>query len=222
MKETPIPAHAMARAICKRGRPTIYSRLDPTRTALLVIDMQQHYIESIGRIGEIDHRVDRLVGALRERGCLVVWLLNTLSRDGVDLWPHYHRHFFSPEQASRHCAGLAAGSTGHALLEGLQPSADDLVLEKTRFSAFAPSSSTLNDELIARGIDSLVIAGVATNVCCESTARDAMMRDMKVVAVHDAMAAVTDEDHRSGLAAMYSCFADVRSCDEVLAGVIAR
>ena len=67
-----------------------------------------------------------------------------------------------------------------------------------------------------RGIDSLIVAGTATNMCCESAARDAMMLDYKVVMVADANGARYPEDHLAGLTSFFQSFGDVRSTDEVI------
>ncbi|WP_168164795.1 isochorismatase family cysteine hydrolase [Variovorax sp. PAMC 28711] len=187
---------------------------------MLVIDMQCYYASRIAGIDAIVPRIQQLCDTLRGRGATVVWLMNTLERDGVDLWPAYHAGFFDAAAALEHRRGLASGSAGHALIDGLQRDARDPVIEKTRFSAFAPGSSVLADVLAARQIDNLLITGVATNVCCESTARDAMMRDYRVAIVSDATAAVTPEDHVNGLSTLASCFADVVTSTEVVARLI--
>ncbi len=88
---------------------------------------------------------------------------------------------------------------------------------KRRFGAFVPGSSDLHEILQARGIDSLIITGTVTNVCCESTARDAMMMNYKVVFVSDGNAAFTDEEHNASLASLAVLFADVASTDETVA-----
>jgi ureidoacrylate peracid hydrolase len=67
------------------------------------------------------------------------------------------------------------------------------------------------------GIRTLLISGTKTNVCCESTARDAMMLDFDVVMVADACAALSDEEHRATLETMIQQFGDVLGVDEVLA-----
>ncbi len=67
------------------------------------------------------------------------------------------------------------------------------------------------------GLDTLLIAGTKTNVCCESTARDAMMLDFGVVMVSDATAALSDDEHRATLETMIQQFGDVLAVDEVLA-----
>lgn len=210
-----LPLRVAARIRQKRGNALIYQHFEASRTALLVIDMQRYYGDKIAGIAHITPRVQSLCDSLRHSGAQVVWLFNTLERNGVDLWPAYHERFFSPQTAAAHRAGLASGTAGHSLLSGLTPHANDWQIEKTRFSAFAPASSSLAAQLEARGIDNLVITGVATNVCCESTARDAMMRDYRVAVVADAMAAVTHHDHVNGLATLASCFADVRTAQSV-------
>ena len=80
-----------------------------------------------------------------------------------------------------------------------------------------PGSSDLHEVLLRRGVDTLLVAGTTTNVCCESTARDAMMLNYKVFFVSDANACRTDEEHNATLAIMMIMFADVRSTDEMIA-----
>jgi nicotinamidase-related amidase len=75
--------------------------------------------------------------------------------------------------------------------------------------------------LRARGVRNLVVVGTATNMCCESAARDAMMLDYRVIMVADACAARYDEDHMAGLTSFYQSFGDVRQTDEVIAQVLA-
>ena len=72
------------------------------------------------------------------------------------------------------------------------------------------------------GIDTLLITGTKTNVCCESTARDAMMMDFKVVMVSDACAALSDEEHRATLETIIQQFGDVLSVNEIAERLVAR
>ena len=78
------------------------------------------------------------------------------------------------------------GAFGHAIWPGLEVLAHDLEVRKHRFSPFLPNSSDLDAMLRERGIDTLIITGTITNVCCECTARDANMLRYKVVFVADA------------------------------------
>ena len=66
------------------------------------------------------------------------------------------------------------------------------------------------------GIDTILIAGTKTNVCCELTARDAMMLDFKVVMVEDCCAALSDDEHRGALENIIQQFGDVMTGDEVI------
>jgi ureidoacrylate peracid hydrolase len=93
---------------------------------------------------------------------------------------------------------------------------------KNRYSALIPGASQLERVLRSFGIQNLLIAGTKTNVCCESTARDAMMLDYNVVMVSDCLAALSDDEHRASLETFIQQFGDVMSADEVLAVLRAR
>jgi ureidoacrylate peracid hydrolase len=95
----------------------------------------------------------------------------------------------------------------------------DLVVDKTRFGAFVPGASRLHEVLQERGIDTLIITGTLTNCCCESTARDAMQMNYKIIFVADANAALTDTAHNATLENMLMLFADVMTTEEVLSSV---
>ncbi len=93
---------------------------------------------------------------------------------------------------------------------------EDRIITKRRFSPFIVGASDLHDVLQDLGIENLIVAGTATNMCSESTARDAMMLDYKVVMVEDANAARYDDDHLAGLTSFYQSFGDVRTTDDVI------
>jgi ureidoacrylate peracid hydrolase len=76
--------------------------------------------------------------------------------------------------------------------------------------------------LRARGIDTVIITGTVTNVCCESTARDAMMRNFKTIMVTDANAATSDELHNASLSAFYLKFGDIMPTDMVVSSLTAN
>ena len=89
-------------------------------------------------------------------------------------------------------------------------------MTKRRFSPFVVGASDLHEKLQEMGVENLIVAGTATNMCSESTARDAMMLDYKVVMVEDANAARYDDDHLAGLTSFYQSFGDVRKTDDVI------
>jgi ureidoacrylate peracid hydrolase len=92
---------------------------------------------------------------------------------------------------------------------------------KGRFAAFIPGTCDLHRLLQDRDIDTLIVTGTLTNCCCESTARDAMQFNYKVIFVSDANAALTDAEHNATLNNMCALFADVMSTAEVI-DVLAR
>ena len=104
---------------------------------------------------------------------------------------------------------LAPGSRGHAIFAELDVKPEDEIVEKRRFSAFVQGSCDLPHRLRAQGYDTVLITGTVTNVCCESSARDAMMLNFKTIMVSDANAARTDAEHNATLATFYAIFGDV-------------
>ena len=223
MHEATIPDAVRQRIAARRGRFEIFDRLDPTRTALLVIDMQKAFVDpgapvEVPLASAISPNINRLARAARSSGVPVFWVAMTAwRRDGQTSWPVFYDHFASPEFGERHLAALTAGSPLHAFADGLDIAPGEKVVEKLRFSAFIQGSSDLDAMLRARGIDTVVIAGTLTNRCCESTARDAMMIGYKVMLVEDANAALSDEEHVAALINVATAFGDVRRTDEVVA-----
>ena len=125
-------------------------------------------------------------------------------------------HFTAAENRAAGAAALTRGSPHHALYRELEVTPRDTVVPKRRFSPFIHGSSGLEAMLRARGIDTVVITGTRTNVCCETTARDAMMLDFRTVMVSDATAAASDLEHMAGLMTVFQVFGDVRTTGEVI------
>ena len=145
----------------------------------------------------------------------------TAGKAGRSLWSVYHDNFFTPEKGARHRDALSEGDPGHHLYAALDKHESDLCVWKTRFSPFVSGSSNLESMLRARQVRNLLVVGTATNMCCESTARDAMMLDYRVAMVADACAARYDEDHLAGLTSFYQSFGDVRQTDDVISRMLA-
>jgi len=108
-----------------------------------------------------------------------------------------------------------AGSWDTEIVAALAPQPGDLVIDKTRMSSFI--RTPLERHLRARGIDSLVVCGVTTNVCIESTVRDAAQLDFRPFVVTDAVGEVDPARHAAALTAMRWAFARLVSVDDVLA-----
>ena len=211
-----MPAYVIGRVMNKRGRLRVFDRFEAAETALVVIDMQKFYVSDVQPAIAIIPNINRLAAAFRAKGGLVAWAKMTAGRDGKSLWPLYHDYFFTKEAASRHRDNLTEGVDGHELHADLDVQKDDCFASKNRFSAFLPGYSELPDKLAQRGIRNVVITGMLTNFCCETSARDAMMMDYKVVMVSDANAARYEEDHNVGFTTVYQSFGDVLTTDQVL------
>jgi len=90
------------------------------------------------------------------------------------------------------------------------------VIEKCRFSAFTPGASGLDALLRGLGIDTVIVTGTLTNCCCESTARDAMQLNYRVLIAADANAALSDAEHAATLQTLALVFADLHSTEELV------
>jgi ureidoacrylate peracid hydrolase len=109
---------------------------------------------------------------------------------------------------------LNRGSVTAALHPGLVVEPGDILLEKPRFGAF--HGTDLEQMLRARGIDTVIICGIATNVCCDTTAREANSRDFRVLFLSDGTATSTAEAHEATLRTIGAVFGQVLTVGEVL------
>lgn len=223
MHEIAISPDVIAAVMKRRGRLHIFDELEARRSALIVVDMQNAFVATgcspleVPIAREIVPAINRLAAAFRAAGGTVVWIRNAVYDDGS--WSVYLDRFMTPERRAAVLRTLTPGSEGYALYPALTPAPTDLVIEKTRYSAFLPGASNLDAQFRARGIDTVIITGTLTNVCCESSARDAMMLNYNVVFVSDANAAQTDAAHNATLATMMQVCADVMTTDEVIARI---
>jgi ureidoacrylate peracid hydrolase len=222
MHKLSIPQSVVDRVIARRGREHVHDNLDPRKTALVVVDMQNAFMLSgvahslCPMAQEIVPNINRLAQAVRETGGAVVWIKTTFTDETLRSWSTYYE-ISRPEQNAKRAEALAAGSKGHELWSGLDARPSDLVVEKKRFSAFIQGSSNLVAVLRERGLDTVLVTGTVTGVCCESTARDAMMLNFKTIMVSDGNAAMTDDDHNASLTSFYLTFGDVMSTDLLIA-----
>jgi ureidoacrylate peracid hydrolase len=224
MHKSTIAQDVIDLVVARRGRPHAFERLTPRSTALIVVDMQNAFMKEgapaeVAVARDIVPNINRLAAAFRKAGGPVVWVYMTLERGGANDWTPFFVDLNTPERARRMLEWLSEGHDGWQLWPTLDVQKSDLIVRKNRYSAFLPGTSDLPAQLEARGIDTVVITGTLTNVCCESSARDAMMRNYKVVMASDANAALTDFDHQAALTSIYRAFGDVQSTDEILAAL---
>ncbi len=220
MHKIALSEDAVARVEKRLGKPHPFDTIDPRRTALLVIDMQNYFVKpghqsEVPLAREIVPNINRLAAELRRRGGHVVWIRNTTA-DTRESWSNYHDYLQTPERSERRLKSMDIGADGYEYwhLNDIRP--EDAQVTKKRYSAFLQGSSDIERHLRDRGIDTVLITGTATNVCCESSARDAMMCNFKTVMVSDGLATQTDEEHNASLSAFYGQFGDVQTVDEVL------
>jgi ureidoacrylate peracid hydrolase len=222
MHKISIPQSIVGQVIRSRGREHIYDDLDPKKTALLVVDMQNGFMmegvaHSLCReAANIVPNINRIADALRRAGGTVVWIQNAATEEALVSWS-IRVEMDGPERTRTRMESMTPGTKGYELWAALEPRPEDLFVQKTRFSAFIQGSSNLEALLRARGLDTVIVTGTVTNICCESTARDAMMRNFRTLMVTDANAAMSDELHNASLIAFYLRFGDIMPTDMVIA-----
>jgi ureidoacrylate peracid hydrolase len=145
---------------------------------------------------------------VRRTGGKVFWIKQTVDEASSVAWSEW-LNMMTPAVRHNLVTNLAPGSRGHEIYPDLEVKLEDEVVQKYRFSAFVQGSSDLPQRLRAQGLDTVLITGTVTNVCCESSARDAMMLNFKTIMVSDANAARTDEEHNATLGSFYAIFGDV-------------
>ena len=194
--------------------------LEPARTALLLVDLQNDFLHpdgAYGRAGQsaiaiaaLPARLKPVADAVRAAGGLIVSTHFTLvpGRGGEPLIsPHLAR--LRPFLAK---GDFAPGSWGQALVEPLQPA--DIAVEKVAYSAFY--MSRLEWVLQKAGVDTLLIAGIVTNGGVASTARDAHVRDFRTIVIADGCAAFRDDVHDAAIRDLGSVV-EIASCADAIA-----
>jgi nicotinamidase-related amidase len=194
----------------RRGRRHAYESLVPARTALVVVDMVPFFVTGNPYCLGIVPVIDRLACALRTAGGLVAWIFPAVAPPTPAAV-----EFYGPEIAARYAAGGGTGPLEGRLAKGLTAEPGDLLAEKSASSAFFPGASPLPLLLAERSIDTVLITGTVTNVCCESSARDASTLGFRVIMVADGTATGRDQDHNATLRTIYRSFGDVRPASEV-------
>jgi ureidoacrylate peracid hydrolase len=222
MHKVAIPQSVIDRVVARRGREHCFADLDPAKTALVVVDMQNAFmLDGVGHAvcaeaREIVPNINRLAGAVRRTGGAVVWVKTMFTAASLKEWSNSY-DILRPERKAKRIEALSKGGKGYELWDALEVEPQDLMVDKQRFSAFLPESSDIAPLLRGRGIDTVLITGTVTNVCCESSARDAMMMNFKTIMVTDGNAAANDAEHNATLVAFYLTFGDVMPTDQLAA-----
>jgi ureidoacrylate peracid hydrolase len=208
----------------RQGKLLSHDKIDAAGTALVVVDMQNHFVAEgfpaeVPLSREIVPTINRLARAMRAAGGQVVWV-QTTATGALERWGNRHKYLLTPERAAERLASLDEGAEGFKLYAALEPLPNDLRVKKITYSAFISGSSDIDAQLKGRGIETVLIAGTATNVCCESSARDAMMLDYRVIMLSDANATWSDEEHAATLNNFLLFFGDVMTADEAISRLV--
>jgi nicotinamidase-related amidase len=194
-------------------------RCDPKVAALMVVDVQNDFCSSEGScagrgqdVSAAQAMVPRLQRLLEEaRGVsLPIVFIKTEHSEWTDTPSWLYRK--SQRTQLNTCR---QGTWGAEFYDGIAPLPGERVVIKHRYSAFI--NTDLNTVLKARGVESVLVTGVATNVCVETTARDAYMYDYYVTLVEDCSAAYSEEVHKSTLKNIADHFGVVVTSDEIIA-----
>jgi ureidoacrylate peracid hydrolase len=216
-----IPDIIVERVVARRGAEHSFADLDPARTALVVIDLQHAFMNDmvgfavVPAARDIVPAVNRLAAALRATGGGVFWIKMTHDERCLGDWSVAYE-LPTPEFREKRIGALSEGTLGHELWPDLDIRPEDEIVKKYRYSAFMPGTSDLPERLRARGFDTVLITGTVTNVCCESSARDANMTNFRTIMVSDGNAAATQGEHDASLAAFYNSFGDVMDTDTII------
>lgn len=215
MHRIEVPSWAIERGSLMNRFPA----LDAGKTALIVVDMQHGFIAPEAPFPNIHAQdiipnVNRIVDAMRAAGALICWSRQTFVEDGPGRTPDWQLFEGSLPSLSR--ASLAEGSPEREIYAGLNVAPGDLVFDKYRYSCFLNAAIDLDRTLREAGIETVVIVGTITNCCCETTARDAAMRDYRVYFISDATAALTDEEHNAALLSVATIVGQVVTTGEMI------
>jgi isochorismate hydrolase len=183
-------------------------RLRRDRACLLVIDMQNYFVHPDGSSllengKDLVPPLKEFIGVCRENSIPVIFTRHMHHKDGKDVgilgewWGD----------------NIYEGTWESEIVDELRPEEGELVIHKNRYSAFRGTG--LEEDLRKMGIEDVIIAGVMTNICCETTARDAFMRDLTVHFLADGNASANEEMHMSSLRNLAFGFAIVKTIAEI-------
>ena len=219
-----VPQSVKDRVIKRQGKLFSHDTIDAGRTALVVVDMQTFFVAE-GFAAEVPAargivpNINRMAKALRAAGGTVLWV-QTTAIGALEHWGNHHEHMLTKERVEKRLHQLGESHDGFKVFPKLEVLPQDLRVKKIKYSAFIRGSSDIDEQLKSRGIDTIMVTGTVTNVCCESTARDAMMLDYRVIMLSDGNASLSDEEHAASLNNFMIFFGDVMTTDEATARLV--
>lgn len=222
MHASTVRPHIIDRVIARRGRHHLFDSIVSARTALVIIDMQQTFC-GVGSPAEVPAsrgivgNINALAKAVRAKGGKVIWVTHANTKIGTSSdWSSFYDRFVAADVRARTISANAPRPPREALWHELDTDDADIHITKNRYSALVSGSSQLERTLRSLNLDTLLIGGTKTNVCCESTGRDAMMLDFFPIMVEDCLAALSEEEHLAALETFIQQFGDVMTSAEVI------
>jgi nicotinamidase-related amidase len=207
-----IPEKIVRKVMARRGRLHAFENIEARKTALVVIDLDTATVAASDDCRQLVPRVNELAAAVRGAGGVVAWVTSHMAA-----MPRHFAAILGDELATKYFNDGQPGGAGTTLWHELDRSVHDVVAAKSGASAFFPGKCNLKEQLDRLGIDTLLMAGAVTNICCESSARDAIELDYKVIMVADVLSGHAHGLHEATLATFYRIFGDVRPLREVIA-----
>jgi nicotinamidase-related amidase len=195
-----------------------YELVDPTHTALILVDMQRDFAEPDGAFGKLGvdlsaydrlrTNLSELLESARSSSTLVVHIQMTTLPERMSDSPAQIRFNMRMHEGFRQSGPplryTIVGSRGHEFLDGFGPIEGEFVVQKSRSSAFW--GTNLNQILRSNGITSLVVTGLTTEGCVESTARDAQFNDFFVIIAPECVASDDPKQHDASMLLMSNRF----------------
>lgn len=196
------------KVVNRRGYLYAFPVINPSKTALIVIDLDLGTgRDTDQQVTEIANNINAIASHLREHGGTVGWVTTPIQKATENF-----RAVFGEEQTKKYEKDGNSGKS-KTIWPELDIEKDDIHATKSGHSAFFPGKTNLHEQLQKKGIESLLIVGAVTNVCCEASARDAAELQYKVTMISDAMIGHSWGLHEATLATFFRCYGDVRTTD---------
>jgi ureidoacrylate peracid hydrolase len=186
--------------------------VDPRRAAVLVVDMQPLFAEDNETpLDQMFSTLRRFLDAARDANVLRVFIRFVRADPPDEQWKAH----WEEQLGAEFVAVVAPDSPDAAFLPEFMPEGDDLVVTKDSYSAFVRTS--LADQLRSRGIETVIVTGLTTDVCVSSTARDAFQAGFRTITLSDCCAARFPAWHEAALETLGRVFGRVCVLDDVIA-----
>jgi ureidoacrylate peracid hydrolase len=205
---------------------TLTDKVAPRHAALLLIDIQNDFCaeggamhregRDVSLVQSMIPRLERLLASARAAGVHVIWIRNVYNTE-----PNHYLSEVWLEQAKRRRNGcyievpVCEADAWNGDYYQIRPSSDEAIVTKHRYGAF--EGTDLDLVLRSKGVRTVIMTGVATNVCVETTARQAFLRDYYVVFTSDCTATFSEAQHQATLWTIDQFFGEVVTGDAVMA-----